>query len=71
MLQTGAVEPLDQPGPGCYNWLFLVEKVTGDWNSVIELFVLNGFITLTKFRMETVTWFLGSIRLGDRCSPST
>ena len=29
MLQKGAVEPMDQPGPGFYNQQSLVEKVTG------------------------------------------
>ena len=29
MLQKDAVEPVDQPGPGFYSWLFFVEKVTG------------------------------------------
>ena len=30
MLQKGAVELVDQPGPGYYSRLFLVEMVTGD-----------------------------------------
>ena len=29
MLQEGAVEAVDRPGPGYYSRLFLVEKVTG------------------------------------------
>ena len=61
----GAVEPVDQPGPGYYSWLFLVEKLTGGWRPVIDLSVLNGFIMLTKFWMETVASVLCSVCRGD------
>ena len=46
-------------------YLFLVEKATGGWRPIIDLSALNGFVTLTKFRMETVASVLGSIRKGD------
>ena len=65
MLQKGAVEPVDQPCPGFYSRLFLIEKVTGGWRPVINLSKLDGFVTVTKFHMETVASVLGSIRQGD------
>ena len=63
MLQKGALEAVDQPSPGFYSCLFLVEKVTG-WRLLIILSALNGFIKLTKFQMETVASVL-RIRKGD------
>ena len=65
MLQKGAVEPVDQLGPSYYSWLFLVEKVVGGWRPVIALSALNGFVMLTKFKMEMVTSVLQSILWGD------
>ena len=37
MLLKGPVEPVDQPGPGYYSRLFLVERVTGGWRPVADL----------------------------------
>ena len=65
MLQKGAVELVDQPGLGYYSRLFLVEKVTEGWRSVIDLSALNGFVSMTKFKMEMVASVLGSICWGD------
>ena len=65
MLLKGALEALDQPRPGFYSWLFLIEKVMGGWRPVIDLSALNGFVMLTKFKMEAVASVLGSIRKGD------
>ena len=52
MLQKGALEVVDQPGPGIYSCFFFGEG-DGDWRPVLDLSALNGFMT-TKFRMETV-----------------
>ena len=57
--QKGAQVSVDQPGPGFYDHLFLVEKATGVCRPVIDLSILNGFVTLTKFWMETVTSVVG------------
>ena len=65
MLQKEAVEPVNQSGPGYYIRLFVVEKVMRGWRPVIDLLPLNVFITVTKFRMETVAPVLRSIRQGD------
>ena len=53
------------PSPGFYSRLFLVEKVTGAWRSVIDLSHLNEFVLQTPFKMETVASVLLSIREGD------
>ena len=45
--------------PVFYSWLFLVEKV------VIDLSSLNNFVTIMKFKMETIALVLGSVRRGD------
>ena len=68
--RKGALKPVDQPGPGFYSRLFLVEKVMGGgggggWRPVIDLSTLNGFIMVTKFQMETMTSVLGYIRKKD------
>ena len=34
-----------------------MQKVTGGWKPVIDLSILNGYVTLTKFQMETVVGF--------------
>ena len=60
-----ALEVVDQPSLGFYSRFFLVEKATVGWRLIIDLSALNGFVTLTKFWMETVTSVLGSIQRGD------
>ena len=65
MLLKGAVEIIQQPGPGFYSCLFLVEKVKGGWRPVIDLSSLNNFVAITKFRIETVTSVLGLVCRGD------
>ena len=37
----------------------------GGWRPVIDLLALNGFVTLTKFQMETMASVFGSIWKGD------
>ena len=53
------------PGPGFYSRLFLMEKATEGWRTVIDLSHLNEFVLQTPFKMETVTSVLLSIRAGD------
>ena len=65
MLQRGALESVDQPGPGFNSHLFLVQKVIGGWRPVIDLSTLNCYVILIKFQMETVASILGSIWKGD------
>ena len=64
LLQKGAVEPAPQ-SPGFYSRLFLVQKASGSWRPIIDLSILNGYITLSHFHMETPQSVLRSIRPGD------
>ena len=64
MLSKDALEIVLDLGPGFYSPLFLVEKVTRGWRSVIDLSHLNEFLRQTLFRMETVASVLLSIREG-------
>ena len=65
MLAKEALEIARDPGPGFYSRLFLVEKASGGWRPVIDLSHLNEFVQLTRFKMETVTSVLVSVREGD------
>ena len=64
LLRKGAVEPAPQ-SPGFYSRLFLVKKASGSWRPIIDLSTLNGFITSSRFHMETPRSVLNSIRPGD------
>ena len=65
MLKKGALERVDQPSLGFYSLLFLVQKATGGWKPIIDLFTLNSYVTLTNLWMETVALVLGSIWKDD------
>ena len=65
MLAKGALEIALDSGPGFYSRLFLVEKASAGWRPVIDLFHLNEFIHLTRFKMETAASVLLSVREGD------
>ena len=64
LLRKGAVEPAPQ-SLGFYSRLFLVKKASGSWRPIIDLSTLNGFITSSRFHMETPRSVLNSIRPGD------
>ena len=64
LLRKGAVEPTPQ-SPGFYSRLFLVKNASGSWRPIIDLSTLNGFITSSRFHMETPRSVLNSIRPGD------
>ena len=65
MLEKDALEVVENQSPGFYSRLFLVEKATGGWRPVIDLSPLNQFVQQTKFKMETVTSIMDSIREND------
>ena len=65
MLAKGALEIARDPGPSFYSRLFLVEKASGGWRPMIDLSHLNGFVQLTRFKMETVASVLLTVREGD------
>ena len=64
LIRKGAVEPAPQ-SPGFYSRLFLVKKASGSWRPIVDLSTLNGFITSSRFHMETPRSVLNSIRPGD------
>ena len=64
LLRKGAIEPAPQ-SPGFYSRLFLVKKASESWRPIIDLWTLNGFITSSRFHMETPRSVLNSIRPGD------
>ena len=61
LLDKRAIEEVRDPStPGFYSRLFVVPKKTGGWRPVIDLSVLNTYMMIPKFKMET----LKSIRAG-------
>ena len=61
----GSLEIVSDRDPGFYSCLFLVEKASGGWRPVIELFPLNEFVRQTPFKMETSASVLMAVREGD------
>ena len=54
LLEKQAVERVTEPNsPGFYSRLFLVQKKNGSWRPVIDLKVLNNFLDVPIFKMET------------------
>ena len=65
LLSKGAIEiPEDQGSPACFSRLFLVPKPDGSWRSVIDLSLLNHFIKIPKFKMDTSQKVLSSVKKG-------
>ena len=48
-----------------YSRLFVVWKTSGSWRPVINLSLLNHFVDVSHFRMETIQSVLLSVRQGD------
>ena len=53
------------PSPEFYSHLFVTPKVTGGWRPVIDLSLLNGWVELSSFHMETAQSVLQSLCPGD------
>ena len=64
MLQKGALRVCQSSWSGLSQPPFFGEG-DGGWQPVMDLSTLSGFVTLTKFRIETVALVLRSIRNGD------
>ena len=64
LLEKEAIE-LAPDHRGFYSRMFLVQKASGSWRSIIDLSTLNHFVAKTKFHMETVQSVLSSVRQGD------
>ena len=65
LIAKGAVELAPLPSPGFYSRLFVVWKTLGSWKPVINLSLLNCFVNVSHFRMETIHSVLLSVRQGD------
>ena len=66
MVAKGAVIPLPRdPGPWFYCNLFLVTKVTGGYQPVINLKPLNRFLHNPHFKMETSQAIIKAVSPGD------
>jgi hypothetical protein len=55
LLQKAAIEqvPTSSLGPGFYSRLFLVPKKKGGMRPVIDLSILNTYLVVPHFKMET------------------
>ena len=62
-----ALELVDRLGPGYYSRLYLVKRALRGrgWHPVIDVSSLNGYVIITKFKMETISSVLWLIRKGD------
>ena len=65
MLEKGAVEIVHNQVPIFYSILFLVEKTTGGWKSIVSLSSLNAYTAISDFKLETVTFALAAIQNED------
>ena len=64
LIAKGAVELAPLPSPGLYSRLFVVWKTSGSWRPVIDLSLLNCFVEVSHFCMETIQSVLLSVRQG-------
>ena len=65
MVEKGAVEPVEDCWAGFIARVFLVPKMTRGWRPIFDLSVLNSFLAVTPFRMETVSSVLESMTEGE------
>ena len=65
LVAKSAVELAPLPSLGFYSRLFVVWKTSGSWRPVIDLSILNLFVDVSDFRMETIQSVLLSVRQGD------
>ena len=65
LVAKSAVELAPLPSLGFYSQLFVVWKTSGSWRPVIDLSILNLYVDVSHFRMETIQSVLLSVRQGD------
>ena len=64
LLNKNAVE-LAPSTAGFFSRLFVVPKASGGFRPVLDLSVLNTYVSTTKFRMETIATVLTAVRRND------
>ena len=67
MLEKRAIEPVSSHHPkgGYYSKIFLVQKKSGGWRPLINLFRLNRYILSPHFKMETIDSVRLTLRRND------
>ena len=66
MLEKKAIVPVyNTSTPGFYSRIFLVPKPNGRWRPVIDLSVLNQFLKVQTFKMETAEIIRQSVTKGE------
>ena len=65
LVAKSVVELAPLPSLGFYSRLFVVRKTSGSWRPVIDLSILNLYVDVSHFRMETIQSVLLSVRQGD------
>ena len=65
LIAKGAVELAPLPSPGFCSRLFVVWKTSRSWRPVIDLSLLNRFVDVPHFRMETIQSVLLSAQQRD------
>ena len=65
LVAKSAMELAPLPSLGFYSLLFVVWKTSGSWRPVIDLSILNLYMDVSHFRMETIQSVLLSVRQGD------
>ena len=65
LIAKGVVQLAPLPSPGFYSRLFVVWKTSGSWRPVIDLSLLNRFVDVSQFCMESIQSVLLSVRQGD------
>ena len=63
LLEKGAIKVVQDPSsPGFYSCFFLVDKKDGGYCPIIDLSVLNTHLEVTKFKMETTSSIMASLK---------
>lgn len=67
LFQIAAIErvPLSQQGQGFYSRLFVVKKSSGGWRAILDLKSLNLHIKYRRFKMQSLSSILESVRPSD------
>ena len=64
LVQTRGCQPLNRSYPGFYYRLFLVPKPNQQWRFVFDPSLLNNYIRIPKFKMDTPQKIRSSLRKG-------